>query len=141
MTQIRSRTDCHWPDADKRRWLDEGRTLDDDFLSPVERARILALPPIEPGDAWRVNWSNGNLAGYAIICPTCRQVHTWTTAQNCTVNVVDGRCEHNRLGTGSCWQWSGSLETGDLTAMPSLHSPPPGCGWHGWLRNGQLVEV
>lgn len=109
-----------------------------------------ALPLLQPGDIWRSHWRGeaGNLAGYAICCPTCKEVHPWTTATNCSFNLTehtykdkDGNdksykvCGHS--GIGSCWDWTGSAEEGTLSANPSLlcHT----CGYHGWLKNGELT--
>lgn len=90
----------------------------------------LAAPPAEPGDVWRLH------VGYALTCPKtdCTAgVHYWDHAWNCP-----RRYERD---APSCWQWSGSPEDGTLSATPSLHvlAERGGCGWHGWLRNGQMV--
>lgn len=103
----------------------------------------------QPGDAWRIYWAKAAgvpepIAGYALTCPKpdCPDgVHQWTTASNCSTKGQDGkRCSHE--GIGSCWTWTGSAEDGTLTANPSLHCVAPiGCGWHGWLRDGQMVPA
>jgi hypothetical protein len=104
------------------------------------------IPPAELGDVWRIHWAkcndaghtiDGPLAGYAIFCPKCHTVHCWTTATNCAQKAGTS-CPHE--GTGSCWTWSGSAESGTLTASPSLHCVLElgGCGWHGWLNNGEM---
>lgn len=92
----------------------------------------LAVPPAELGDVWRAG------VGYALTCPNdCDQgVHVWDHAWDCRPNA--------RKCTGAgCWSWTGSPEAGDLTAQPSLHvlAEKGGCGWHGWLRNGEMVSV
>lgn len=103
-------------------------------------------PKPQPGDTWRIYWyhldEEGNqindwLAGYAICCPKCLKVHHWTTASNCP-RTPEG-CAHEKAHT-SCWTWTGSAEEGTLTASPSLFSVEAlgGCGWHGWLQNGEL---
>lgn len=136
--RARARTDCNWVEADDRLALDAGEALV--MLSDAERALRLALPPIEPGDCWPLRWHGTNsLAGYAFVCPKCKRVHPVTRARNCQTNIVDGRCEHARTGSGSCWEWSGSLEGGTLTAHPSLDIGD--CGWHGWLRDGEFVDA
>lgn len=114
------------------------------------------VPPLEPGDCWRIHWkqtveqeARGDapvLAGYELGCPRCHRAHAWTTAHNCSTrrpipgedgSPIGYTCAHS--GTGSCWTWTGDAEAGTLTASPSLHATGA-CGWHGWLRSGQLVE-
>lgn len=151
MTRIRFRTDSSFAADDAARVLRGHNAMwfDNDELKDVE--------PAQPGDCWRVRWARtvdmpegaeGAIAGYAICCPKCKQVHNWTSARNCP--RVDGVCKHS--GLGSCWTWTGSAEEGTLTASPSLHSLDDdndggaadngtGCGWHGYLRNGELVEA
>lgn len=118
-------------------------------LDPARLAELRATPPAQPGDVWRVRWyaaeGEGPIAGYAIGCPTCGLVHSWTTANGCAAGrrAIEGSpghtvCEHS--GVGSCWTWSGSAESNLLTAAPSLHCVLAlgGCGFHGFLENGQL---
>lgn len=112
-----------------------------------EKMTVLgSVPPADPGDTWCVRWRGhgivgtpeylpGPIAGYAICCPGCHQVHCWTSATNCGPRNEYGSCPHN--GTGSCWTWTGSAEANTLTASPSLYASNA-CGWHGWLQNGQL---
>jgi hypothetical protein len=109
---------------------------------------ITQTEPAKPGDTWRLTWSErgGNLAGYAICCPKCKQVHYWAQANNCTADVRNGVCKHARATDGgelgSCWQWTGTAEDGTLTAQPSLFASGVGeCGYHGWLSDGVLTEV
>lgn len=106
--------------------------------------------PARPGDTWRSRWAltieqkargltEGPIAGYAICCPVCLDVHAWTSATNCA-QMIPGKpyCAHS--GTGSCWNWTGSAEDHFLSASPSLWSVPDkgGCGFHGFLTNGWL---
>lgn len=107
-----------------------------------EPSELAGFEPAQQGDVWRIHWHSGPLAGYAITCPKCKQVHQWTTALNCR----EAGCPHN--GVSSCWKWTGSPEEGTLTASPSLHcvtewkgNPTGGCGWHGHLSNGQMVGI
>lgn len=109
-------------------------------------------PPAEAGDVWRIHWhkegGEGPIAGYAIACIKCDQVHSWTTANNCEPKIehkfkdVNGNeqtyttCTHS--GVGSCWVWTGSAEDNMLTASPSLLSNE--CGFHGHLQNGILHD-
>lgn len=105
-------------------------------------------PAARPGDLWRIRWhkehADGNrligpIAGYAICCPDCGQVHHWTTATNCPSNK-NGVCEHS--GKGSCWEWSGSAEENRLSVRPSLQvTGEGGCRWHGHLVDGELIEA
>lgn len=105
----------------------------DDFYS---KALWDSIPPATPGDVWRVLWSTGPIAGYAIGCPLCTQIHAWTSALNCSNKTHTGSCAHS--GVGSCWTWTGCAEDGTLSANPSLYAVRA-CGWHGWLRNGVLI--
>lgn len=115
-----------------------------------------------PGDIWEIHWyaspaecrgihggveSNcwqgcghehkGPLAGYAICCPGCGAVHHWTTASNCgSLKPQSATCDHS--GKSSCWTWTGSPQEGTLSASPSLHASGS-CGWHGWLKDGELT--
>lgn len=107
-------------------------------------------PRAEPGDMWRIFWHHevdgqqvdDHIAGYAICCPTCKHIHHWTSASNCSTRGTGGSCSHQTELT-SCWNWTGSAEEGTLSATPSLHCPKElgGCGWHGYLTNGELKEV
>lgn len=97
--------------------------------------------PAAPGDAWKVHFLDGSFAGYCICCPKCGFLHYWTQAKNCP-RGNDGRCIHTRQEPKrSCWDWSGDAAAGTLTASPSLHSrgEDGGCGWHGFLKNGELT--
>lgn len=111
----------------------------ENYITWMTKEDFDATPLPSPGDIWRSNWykegGEGPIAGYVICCPTCGDVHPWTTATNCEPKV-DGVCRHS--GTSSCWDWIGSAEEGTLSASPSLlcHT----CGYHGWLRNGELTS-
>lgn len=144
---IRFRTDSAHTADDAARLA---RGVETTYYDPPE---LEGIEPARPGDTWRVRWkatieqeaqgiSEGPIAGYAICCPKCLQVHFWTTALNCaSLRPLPGGgsvCDHS--GVGSCWAWTGSAEDGTLTASPSLHSVAEkgGCGWHGFLTNGEL---
>lgn len=147
MTRIRFR-EGSWLQADDAARIARGQeTL---WFDPPQ---LVGVEPAQPGDCWRTRWwaasGEGPIAGYAICCPKCLQVHSWSSARNCsTKRPLPGGgsvCAHS--GIGSCWQWSGSAEDGTLTASPSLHAIAEGpkvgieghgCGWHGWLQNGEL---
>lgn len=143
--RIRFRTDSY-SEADDAARLRRGH-------APLwhDAEELVGVEPASPGDCWRVRWyksdGEGPIAGYAICCALCLQVHSWTTALNCGSRNAQGSCEHN--GVSSCWQWTGSAEDGTLTASPSLHAIDQGgcpaidnahgCGWHGWLLSGELT--
>src|SRR5690348_3484571 len=116
-----------------------------DYDPFYDRAVWDATPPAQPGDIWRVFWRgedsegngiNGPFAGYDICCPGCKQVHAWTTVNNCSTrrraSATDEGMTCDHMGKSSCWNWSGSAEAGTLTASPSLYSVKEmgGCGWH-----------
>lgn len=101
----------------------------DPQYAPVERA--------ETGDVWRMALGDGRVVGYALTCPLAAcpaGVHLWSHAADCGAD---------RNAHLSCWTWSGSPEDGTLTASPSLwvQAERGGCGWHGYLRNGEMVAV
>lgn len=125
-----------------------------------------ATPAAEPGDTWRTRWAvtieqkaqgltEGPIAGYAIACIKCREVHRWTSALNCEpkipwstswvddegVSRTSSRTHCTHSGKGSCWVWTGSAEENLLNASPSLHSliDKGGCGYHGFLTNGEIT--
>jgi hypothetical protein len=127
-THIRFRTDASFFAEQKAL----GKEWDEHY---GDRALWDATEAAKPGDAWRIRWyqkdGEGPIAGYAICCPKCSQVHRWCSASNCSP------CPHQ--GIGSCWNWTGSAEDGTLTASPSLFASL-GCGWHGWLQNGEMKE-
>lgn len=114
----------------------------------MEPAEVVGVDPAQPGDCWRVRWMatvdqraagiEGGIAGYDICCPKCLKVHGWTQARNCGQKTSGGSCAHS--GVSSCWNWTGNAEDGTLSASPSLHCDASigGCGWHGFLTNGEL---
>ena len=102
---------------------------------------ILRQPP---GDPCRRNYREDHLdwpiVGYALTCPqpACATgVHAWDHAHEC--KACPGGCQKGP--DRGCWDWSGSAYDNTLTANPSLHCVLElgGCGWHGWLRNGEMV--
>jgi hypothetical protein len=123
------------------------------------------IPAAEPGDVWIIRadpndwktqtWADQHedwpIVGYALTCPNerCRfGTHEWTHASNCNLKITSEvigsqpRCQHEAEHR-SCWEWTGTIEEGTLTATPSLLSPEAsgGCGWHGFLRNGEMVPA
>lgn len=148
--QMRFRTDgWHWADLKTHGWTAEKMK---EIYSEADVAAFEATEAARPGDVWRVRWykegGDGPTAGYAICCPTCGHIHTWTTANNCGQKTIPVKwtdkngaeqttmtCVHS--GNSSCWQWTGSAEENTLTAHPSLLVRSE-CGFHGWLQNGVL---
>ena len=121
----------------------------------VTDAEAAATPPAEPGDCWRIihgayDGKPGSTAGYAICCPTCRQIHYWTHARNCSsrrelptgwigrgprrrMSHGGTTCDHEQART-SCWTWTVDADGRPIRARASLFvSHPDGCGYHGWL--------
>lgn len=151
---MRLRTDDWWTAGFKRAVLcgarpDPRSTPPDDLPCSGDLIGKLDDPAFEPaqdGDAWEIRWyprkGKKPFAGYALTCPdtSCDEgVHPWTTAANCPHRDDRGTCEH--LGKGSCWDWTGSAEDGDLSASPSLHAVGARCGWHGFLRAGRMERA
>jgi len=56
------------------------------------------------------------------LCPACKQHNI----------VIPLTGEH-------AWQHTGTVET--LTVTPSIDAQTPPCRWHGWIRNGELVDA
>lgn len=148
---MRLRTDDWWTAGRKRAVMkgarlhplreDPGANWHQPYLDQLADPTFEAA---QPGDVWRIFWGKPEgeelpLAGYVLTCPnlSCADgAHAWTTASNCPAAQGE-RCAH--YGIGSCWTWTGSPEAGDLSASPSLYCTLPlGCGWHGWLRNGEM---
>lgn len=149
---MRLRTDSWMAAGWKRAAATGARTdvaqsiLDDDI--PAAELGDVWIMRQSPKDVSTMNFGNSEadwpIVGYALTCPnpTCRfGVHDWTWANNCEQKLPEGgpRCAHRR-DRRSCWEWSGTIEDGTLTASPSLHSPENlgGCGWHGYLRDGEM---
>lgn len=120
-----------------------------DERCPYHREAWEAVPPAAPGDTWRLTFhpgidapegTEGPLAGYAICCPGCGDLHYWSSAANCATRreTAGGfvTCDHQQQRT-SCWTWTGNAEDGTLSAYASLHASRA-CGWHGWLTDGVL---
>jgi hypothetical protein len=149
--RMRFRTDGVHVAADAAR-LARGKPME--WHRPSDLWLVSRVPPAQPGDCWRVRWHGSDaIAGYALGCVKCGDVHYWTTALNCSqpkrsYTYVDrdgttktGYADYHS-GNGSCWTWTGSAEGGTLTASPSLHclADKGGCGYHGWLQNGILSD-
>lgn len=80
-------------------------------------------------------------------CPTCTAKRTGNDDQDFYLRVfvgfrnpLDGGAAHDPR-PGAQWERSGDTFE-SLTLMPSiLCTPPYGCGWHGWVRNGEVITV
>lgn len=76
----------------------------------------------EPGDMWRAPWMDiEGREAWAIVLPN-RTV--WYTTQR---------------AHGVLWEISG--EPPSITVTPSIWDQDPENGWHGWIRDGRLVEA
>jgi hypothetical protein len=43
----------------------------------------------------------------------------------------------NKQPNGASWEWDGNREAPTLTPSISCGA----CGWHGWIRGGELVDA
>lgn len=107
----------------------------DDVSTLTDYANIEAA---QLGDVWEIHNQAGAIVGYGLTCPNVRcdqGAHAWDHAFDCPI-----RYQPDAPG---CWTWSGSVADGTLTASPSLHvlEERGGCGWHGWLRDGEMVPA
>jgi len=159
---MRVRTDS-WHNAGRKRAVLLGAVPNplndpDRSWSPDWR-RFMVAPGNEavPGDCWVVRqnpddgtergWGASTLGwpvvGYGLVCPleSCTEgVHVWDHASDCPGRFGSEPCKYDN-GQAGCWTWTGTPEDDTLTGSPSLHcmAERGGCGWHGWLRNGQMV--
>lgn len=76
--------------------------------------------------------------GLYFICPLC--YHNNQADDKGVHSIIcwfKDRCVPNDLTPGpGRWVPTGSGIT-DLTLSPSINLSGPGCGWHGWIQNGQ----
>lgn len=93
------------------------------------------------------------LACYALVCPVerCKEgAHCWHHAYDCAAGTTRGAACKRGAGRLSCWDWSGSVEAGTLSAQPSLQVCTEveragkkvrldTCGFHGFLTGGVLA--
>lgn len=112
--------------------------------------KLAAIVPATPGDYWRITWHAApeKLAGFAICCPKCKEIHHWTSANNCgskrqiTITTPGGTehkamtCDHQQRHE-SCWTWTLDETGKPIRAVASLFANGPGmCGYHGFLGGG-----
>lgn len=69
-------------------------------------------------------------------CPKCPNGH-FIAVTLADRGVGDEYGTHDRSGKPSRWTASG-VDFSDLTLKPSVDS---GCGWHGWITNGEATEA
>lgn len=84
----------------------------------------LALPEygwtVQPGDMWPVpRWDEPERECWAIVLPN---LHVWYTTDR----------------AGGLWDLAGTAP--DITVSPSINCEG-GRSWHGWIRNGELVDA
>jgi hypothetical protein len=168
MTTLRLRTD-NWHDAGHWRAILLG-AAEDPRKDPSRWDRlwpqwIESHEEAKVGDVWRirqqphgphVSYGYGEshpdwpISGYALVCPvsTCREgAHMWLHAYDCPAGSKWGQPCKRGPNRWSCWDWSGSVEAGDLTAAPSLmilpcpnaQGVPTTCQFHGFLTRGVLA--
>jgi hypothetical protein len=167
VAELRLRTD-DWRDAGRWRAIVLGAVPDprqhpetrwvEGWTTWLERNE-----PARPGDVWRVRQnpagpnvmlSSGErydwpIACYVLVCPLPRcpdGAHQWHHAYDCSAGDTYGAACKRGPGRLSCWDWSGSIEAGNLNAAPSLQvlpSDPPGltCEYHGFLRQGVMTNA
>lgn len=107
---------------------------------------IIRQPPGQPNHrAWHEEHPDWPIVGYALTCPKadCETgAHLWDHAHECHAgHTIDGAVQLCIKGPDrGCWDWTGSAADGTLSASPSLHCSAElgGCGWHGWLHNGEM---
>jgi len=100
------------------------------------------IPPEGGNSHWPVTH-------YGLVCPveTCKAgVHVWHHAHDCPAGETFGADCKRGPGRYSCWEWTGSVAAGDLSATPSLQvlaeiegRKLDTCGFHGFLKAGILA--
>lgn len=83
---------------------------------------------IEPGQFQFYKNKEGHIAGMIICCPGCN-------AQSAVPFKNDGP------SATATWHWDENQSHPTLT--PSVLHPieKHGCGWHGWLKNGEWITA
>lgn len=156
---LRRREDFWWRAGKKRAILlgavpdpreDDSKNWDPDYLAYLSDPKA---EECKPGDVWefrdlgdgtqtyrRKGHTKAPVIGYGLWCPNERchyGMHVWTHASDCKADA--GKPCKN--GGPSCWNWEGTIEDNDLTAHPSLWANHESCGWHGYLRHGEMQSV
>lgn len=78
------------------------------------------------------------------LCPVCFRKNGgavgthWVEVSFADRGVLDYQGSHNDEGKPSRWTVSGTSYH-DLTTTPSIFLKPPGCGWHGYITNGEVT--
>lgn len=90
----------------------------DDLDEPEGRAK-------SPGEFMWINDGAGKAASLWFVCP-------------CGCGDESAICIAPHGAHPKQWQWDGNRQKPTLT--PSIHKQV-GCGWHGWLRNGEWVTA
>lgn len=81
--------------------------------------------------------------GIMFLCPQCFKANGGPVGTHAVMIAFEGRGVLDHEGSRGTdgptrWQVSGdSLE--NLTTTPSILLSPPGCGWHGYLTNGEAT--
>jgi len=92
---------------------------------------------IELDPRWTIAESDRQGQGLHFLCPKCRNHFLGVWFQN----PLDGKSPYIRAGAGSSSWWT---RTGDsfetLSITPSI-LVVAGCGWHGYITNGQIITV
>jgi hypothetical protein len=86
---------------------------------------------VEPGKKYEEVDSLDLAQGVRFECPQCgkHQVLCWFRNRGVPDSETPGPGRWEASGTGAH----------DLTLSPSVHLSGPGCGWHGFVRNGEIT--
>ena len=96
----------------------------DGGLIRLDRAFPGTAYPLEPGDMWREPELDGSRESWAIVLPNGR---VWRTTD---------------LGSDPPHEpWDVTGEPPAITVSPSINDESPRGGWHGWIRNGELMPA
>lgn len=76
--------------------------------------------------------------GVMFLCPVCYGANAGPVGTHSVLCWFRGKVpDHETPGPGR-WDPSG-CGIDDLTLSPSVHLQGSGCGWHGWVRNGDAA--